>query len=167
MDPVPDPLLLGKSGSAGNRTRDLRICSQKLWPLDHRGGHEEQIRKRNLVGTLRHYFYITWRFQCNVKTRGFQECFWKAACRCKFVCLHCWFCAGFEVTLHPRFFTSEEGYFSSSAIHTLKSCISTSLVSQKRTAKRTTLTEKHQFQTLCSFKIWLLWCYAFYVFFLK
>jgi hypothetical protein len=29
VDPVPDPLLL----------RNLWICSQKLWPLDHRGGH--------------------------------------------------------------------------------------------------------------------------------
>ena len=38
MDPVPDPLLLRKSGSAGDRTRNLCICSQKLWPLDHRGG---------------------------------------------------------------------------------------------------------------------------------
>jgi len=38
VDPVPDPLLLRKSGSAGDRTRDLCICSQKLWPLDHRGG---------------------------------------------------------------------------------------------------------------------------------
>ena len=38
VDPVPDPLLLRKSGSTGNRTRDLCICSQKLWPLDHRGG---------------------------------------------------------------------------------------------------------------------------------
>ena len=38
MDPVPDPLLHRKSGSAGNRTRDLCICSQKLCPLDHRGG---------------------------------------------------------------------------------------------------------------------------------
>jgi hypothetical protein len=28
VDPVPDPLLLRKSGS-----------SQELWPLDHRGGH--------------------------------------------------------------------------------------------------------------------------------
>jgi len=35
VDPVPDPLLLRKSGSAGHRTRDLCICSQKLWPLDH------------------------------------------------------------------------------------------------------------------------------------
>jgi len=34
VDPVPDPLLLRKSGSAGDRTRDLCICSQKLWPLD-------------------------------------------------------------------------------------------------------------------------------------
>jgi hypothetical protein len=38
VGPVPDPVLLRKSGSAGNRTRDLWICSQKLWPLDHRGG---------------------------------------------------------------------------------------------------------------------------------
>jgi hypothetical protein len=38
VDPVPDPLLLRKSGSAGKRTRDLWICSRKLWPLDHRGG---------------------------------------------------------------------------------------------------------------------------------
>jgi hypothetical protein len=38
VDPVPDPLLLRKSGSAGDRTRDLCICSQKLCPLDHRGG---------------------------------------------------------------------------------------------------------------------------------
>jgi hypothetical protein len=39
MDPVPDPLLFRKSDSAGNGTRDLWICSQELWPLDHRGGH--------------------------------------------------------------------------------------------------------------------------------
>jgi hypothetical protein len=38
VDPVPDPLLLRKSGSAGNRTRDHWICSQELWPLDHRDG---------------------------------------------------------------------------------------------------------------------------------
>jgi hypothetical protein len=37
VDPVPDPLLR-KSGSAGNRTRNLWICSQELWALDHRGG---------------------------------------------------------------------------------------------------------------------------------
>jgi hypothetical protein len=49
MDPVPDPLLFRKSGSARNQTRDLWICSQELWPLDHRGGcmilyirHEKQ-----------------------------------------------------------------------------------------------------------------------------
>jgi hypothetical protein len=38
VDPVPDPLLLRKSGSAGNQTQDLWTCSQKLWPPDHRGG---------------------------------------------------------------------------------------------------------------------------------
>jgi hypothetical protein len=36
VDTVPDLLLLRKSGSAGNRTRDLWICSQEHWPLDHR-----------------------------------------------------------------------------------------------------------------------------------
>jgi hypothetical protein len=48
VDPVPDPLLLRKSGRAGSRTRDLWICSQKLWPLDHRGGHRD-----------RHFFYCS------------------------------------------------------------------------------------------------------------
>jgi hypothetical protein len=38
VDPVPDPLLLRKSVSAGNRTRDLWVSSQELRPLDHRGG---------------------------------------------------------------------------------------------------------------------------------
>jgi hypothetical protein len=38
VDPFPGPLLLRKSGSARNRTRYLWICSQELWPLDHRGG---------------------------------------------------------------------------------------------------------------------------------
>jgi hypothetical protein len=38
VGPVPDPLLLRKSASAGNRTRDLWICSQELWPLDYGGG---------------------------------------------------------------------------------------------------------------------------------
>jgi hypothetical protein len=37
MDPVPEILLLRKSGSAGNRSRELGICIQELSPLDHRG----------------------------------------------------------------------------------------------------------------------------------
>jgi hypothetical protein len=39
VDPVPDPLLLRKSGRAVNRIQNLWICSQEPWPLDHRGGH--------------------------------------------------------------------------------------------------------------------------------
>jgi hypothetical protein len=50
--PVPGPLLLRKSGSAGNRTRDLWICSQELWPLDHRGG---QLRTVSIIN----YIYIS------------------------------------------------------------------------------------------------------------
>jgi hypothetical protein len=38
VGPVLDPVLLRKSGSVRNRTRDLWIYSQELWPLDHRGG---------------------------------------------------------------------------------------------------------------------------------
>jgi hypothetical protein len=37
VDHVPDPLLLRKCGSAGNRTRTSG-CSQELWRLYHRGG---------------------------------------------------------------------------------------------------------------------------------
>jgi hypothetical protein len=39
VDPISDPLLLIKTSSAENRTRDLLACSQEMWPLDHRGGH--------------------------------------------------------------------------------------------------------------------------------
>jgi hypothetical protein len=38
VDAITDSLLLRKSGSAGNRSRDLWICSQELSPLDDRGG---------------------------------------------------------------------------------------------------------------------------------
>jgi hypothetical protein len=41
VEPVPDQPLLRKSDKAGNRTRDLWICSQELWPLDSRGGQRE------------------------------------------------------------------------------------------------------------------------------
>jgi hypothetical protein len=43
VDPVPHPLLLRKSGSAGNWTRDPCICSQKLQPLDHRSGQTSAL----------------------------------------------------------------------------------------------------------------------------
>jgi hypothetical protein len=49
VDPVPGPLLLRNSGSTGNRTRDLWICSQALWPLDLRGGPNIET---NLIGPL-------------------------------------------------------------------------------------------------------------------
>ena len=32
-------------GRAGNRTRDLVICSQKLWPLDHEAGRTSHMRQ--------------------------------------------------------------------------------------------------------------------------
>ena len=92
MDSVPDPLLLRISGSAGNRTRDLCICSQKLWPLDHRGGRNNMnniindkwqqtfwfdipyIRTVTLCGSIRKLYVILavnvliWTF-CSVTAR--------------------------------------------------------------------------------------------------
>jgi hypothetical protein len=41
VDPIPDPLLLRIFGSARNRIRDLWICNQELWPLDHRDMQHE------------------------------------------------------------------------------------------------------------------------------
>jgi hypothetical protein len=53
VDPIPAPLLLRKSGSTGNRTQDLSIYSQELWPLDHRGGHYTTSREKMYLGALR------------------------------------------------------------------------------------------------------------------
>jgi hypothetical protein len=39
VDPVSDSIHLKKSDIAGNRTRDIWICRQELWPLDYRGDH--------------------------------------------------------------------------------------------------------------------------------
>jgi hypothetical protein len=38
VEAVTDPLILRKSVSLGNRTRDLWVCSQELWPVDNRSG---------------------------------------------------------------------------------------------------------------------------------
>jgi hypothetical protein len=43
VDPAPDQLLLRKSGSRESNP-DLWICSQELWPLDHRGGPSSSNR---------------------------------------------------------------------------------------------------------------------------
>jgi hypothetical protein len=51
VDPVPDPLLLRNSGSTGNRAWDLWICSQELWPLDHRGGTRTWTLYKILIWT--------------------------------------------------------------------------------------------------------------------
>jgi hypothetical protein len=44
VDPVPDPLLLRKSGRSENRTRDLWVSGQELWTLDHSGGPKSWTR---------------------------------------------------------------------------------------------------------------------------
>jgi hypothetical protein len=56
VDPVPDPLLLRKSGSARNRTRDVWTCSQELWPLDHRGGPSDSSALLNSTCLWKYLF---------------------------------------------------------------------------------------------------------------
>jgi hypothetical protein len=41
VDPVPDTLLLKK---CRKWNLDLWVCSQELWPLDHRGGHQVKVK---------------------------------------------------------------------------------------------------------------------------
>jgi hypothetical protein len=48
VDSVPDPLFLRKYANAENRTRDVWICNQEIWPLDNRGGHVSFIVSKNL-----------------------------------------------------------------------------------------------------------------------
>jgi hypothetical protein len=54
LDPVPDPLLLRKSGSVGNRTRDLCFCSQEL----HRNTEAVQETYGENFYTLLEFFMI-------------------------------------------------------------------------------------------------------------
>jgi hypothetical protein len=50
VDPVSDPLLLRKSGSAGNRTRTSGYVARNSWLLDHRDGAVEQRNQYSLFG---------------------------------------------------------------------------------------------------------------------
>jgi hypothetical protein len=59
LDPVPNPPLLRKSGRAGNRTRNLLNCSQKLWLLDHRGGNNNN-NNNNCVAFSPQANYTDW-----------------------------------------------------------------------------------------------------------
>jgi len=77
VDPVPDPLLLRKSGSAGDRTRDLCICSQKLWPLDHRGGQTRRILdlnwRKSATFNLEYSYWWCWNFDTSESRSEYLE----------------------------------------------------------------------------------------------
>jgi hypothetical protein len=47
--PLQTHYFLEKSGSAANRTRDVWICRQELWPLGHLSGPSETTRHSNRV----------------------------------------------------------------------------------------------------------------------
>jgi hypothetical protein len=81
VDSVPDTLLLRKSGSAGNRTRDLWASSQELWPLDHRGGPTNPSQPINgpgvtVLNTAALFSVVTGarRFWLGLLKRRFRRC---------------------------------------------------------------------------------------------
>jgi hypothetical protein len=77
VDPVPDPLLLRKSGSAGNRTRGIWVSSYELRPLDHRDGHLD-INYQGwsslsiLPVSLRNSEVVSWLFTQSFLSHSFQ-----------------------------------------------------------------------------------------------
>jgi hypothetical protein len=73
--PVPDPLRLRNSSSAGNRNWNLRICSQELWTLDHRGG-------MRLNSFYSRYRFVMHCLYCVCESE------WIKVCLCPCVCLH-------------------------------------------------------------------------------
>jgi hypothetical protein len=81
VDPVPDPLHLWKSGSAGNRNPDLWICSQKLWPLDHRGGQHNYKTFKNIVPVSQAVYCIStkklnkvWKYMVYIMIAALWRC---------------------------------------------------------------------------------------------
>jgi hypothetical protein len=56
---VSEPLLLRKSDHAGNRTRNIWICSQEHWPLYHRGGPTPSFFILLMFLLLYIYIYIS------------------------------------------------------------------------------------------------------------
>jgi hypothetical protein len=116
VDPVPDPLLLRKTGSAGNRPRDLWICSQELWPLDHTKKQSTDIGSvRNFISITEHALLLTepqcfgiwWNhgssnlyltetssWNCPPWLKKLGKCPWAQSCRMRFT-------AGFNGWPHP------------------------------------------------------------------
>jgi hypothetical protein len=60
MDPVPDPLLRRKFGSARNRNQDPWVNSQELWTLDHWGGQFLLIKTLNICNTIVVHTHSRW-----------------------------------------------------------------------------------------------------------
>jgi hypothetical protein len=54
VDPVPNPLLLRKSGSAGNRTRDLRVIKIHMSIQSYR------LMQESCVHVLKNSKHINW-----------------------------------------------------------------------------------------------------------
>jgi hypothetical protein len=75
VDPVPDPFLR-KSVSAGNRTRDPWICSQELWPLDHRDVRYSSFKRLKInvcLPNLRHCEKGIHIFPCQIKYHHYAQ----------------------------------------------------------------------------------------------
>jgi hypothetical protein len=56
VDPLLDPLIFKTFGRVGTRTPDLWVCSQELWPLDHRS-------RRIYIHTYIYIYICLYRFR--------------------------------------------------------------------------------------------------------
>jgi hypothetical protein len=84
VDPVPDPPLLRKSDSAGNRSWDLWTCNHELWPLEHRGGLQ-CVHKTNYNLWLLKWLYRCWKIWWEMELKDFfcahiLMCSWGIQC---------------------------------------------------------------------------------------
>ena len=62
-------------GRAGNRTRDLMISSQSLWPLDHEAGYPAYILNNQSGYRLQHFFSLQLKTVArqNIQTASSQD----------------------------------------------------------------------------------------------
>jgi hypothetical protein len=68
------PFKENSHGRTGNRTRNLMISSQKLWPLDHEAG---QSRKYNAAYIAIIYLYNFYEVESHENLKYFKGFMWQ------------------------------------------------------------------------------------------
>ena len=96
----PRPTRKNSHGRAGNRTRDLVVSSQKLWPPDHEAGHFQKVCRSVWLGIFMtdrhqdsHVLQILIALQVLSLYRTFQNCLhWRLSYKNYYIDIICFFC---------------------------------------------------------------------------